>query len=64
MGDLPPGLSETHLDLPLIRQGKVRDVYEVPEGVLLISTDRLSAFDVVFPDPIPGKGLDLNQLSG
>ncbi len=64
MGDLPPGLSETQLDLPLIRQGKVRDVYEVPEGVLLISTDRLSAFDVVFPDPIPGKGLVLNQLSG
>ena len=53
---------ETNLPFPLIARGKVRDVYETPEGILLVATDRLSAFDVVFPDPIPRKGEVLNQL--
>lgn len=54
---------ESHLELPLRARGKVRDIYEVPEGILLVSSDRLSAFDVVFPDPIPGKGAVLNRLA-
>jgi phosphoribosylaminoimidazole-succinocarboxamide synthase len=54
---------QTELPFPLISRGKVRDIYEVPEGILLVATDRLSAFDVVFPDPIPHKGEVLNQLS-
>ncbi|MDR9432684.1 MAG: phosphoribosylaminoimidazolesuccinocarboxamide synthase [Spiribacter sp.] len=50
--------------LPLIQRGKVRDVYGVDEEMLLVvTTDRLSAFDVVFDDPIPGKGAVLTQVS-
>lgn len=44
-------------------RGKVRDVYDLGEALLLVATDRLSAFDCVFPDPIPDKGKVLNQLS-
>ena len=44
-------------------RGKVRDVYDLGEMLLLVATDRLSAFDCVFPDPIPDKGKVLNQLS-
>ncbi len=54
---------ESELDLPLKARGKVRDIYETPEGILLVASDRLSAFDVVFPDPIPKKGQILNQLA-
>lgn len=54
---------QTNLPLPLVSRGKVRDVYETSGGLLIVSTDRLSAFDVVFPDPIPAKGQVLNQLS-
>ncbi len=54
-------------DLPgleLIHRGKVRDVYALPgERLLIVATDRLSAFDVVLPDPIPGKGEMLCQIS-
>ncbi len=46
-----------------IAQGKVRDIFDVGEHLLLVCTDRLSAFDVVLPDPIPGKGKVLTQLS-
>jgi len=50
--------------LELLHRGKVRDVYALPEHQLLIvATDRLSAFDVVLPDPIPGKGEMLTQIS-
>lgn len=45
------------------RRGKVRDMYDLGDAVLLVATDRLSAFDCVFPDPIPDKGKVLNQLS-
>jgi|SRR5579863_699506 len=45
------------------RQGKVRDIYELGETLLLVATDRISAFDVVLPDGIPGKGYVLTQLS-
>ncbi|MBR33480.1 MAG: phosphoribosylaminoimidazolesuccinocarboxamide synthase [Spirochaetaceae bacterium] len=44
-------------------RGKVRDLYDLGQNILLVSTDRLSAFDVVFPDTIPGKGIILNQVS-
>jgi phosphoribosylaminoimidazole-succinocarboxamide synthase len=50
--------------LQKIHEGKVRDLYAVDDDTLLIvTTDRLSAFDVVLPDPIPGKGAVLNQIS-
>jgi phosphoribosylaminoimidazole-succinocarboxamide synthase len=45
------------------RQGKVRDIYDLGDTLLLIATDRISAFDVVLPDPIPGKGRLLTQMS-
>jgi phosphoribosylaminoimidazole-succinocarboxamide synthase len=50
-------------DLPLLSRGKVRDVYDLGDQLLIVATDRLSAFDHVLPDPIPGKGKVLNQLS-
>ncbi|MCF8112689.1 MAG: phosphoribosylaminoimidazolesuccinocarboxamide synthase, partial [Desulfotignum sp.] len=50
-------------DLPLKRQGKVRDIFDFGNTLLLVTTDRLSAFDVVLPDPIPDKGKVLNQIS-
>ena len=50
--------------IPLITSGKVRDIYKVDENHLLIVTsDRISAFDVVLPDPIPGKGMVLTEVS-
>ena len=57
-------LFESGLDLPLIHRGKVRDIYAVGDDhLLIVTTDRLSAFDVVLPDPIPGKGAVLTQVS-
>lgn len=49
--------------LPPPRRGKVRDIYETDEHLLIIATDRVSAFDVVLPDGIPGKGRVLTQVS-
>ena len=50
--------------LPLLNSGKVRDIYAVgDEHLLIVTTDRLSAFDVILPDPIPGKGAVLTELS-
>ena len=50
--------------LPLVARGKVRDVYAVGDKhLLMVTTDRLSAFDVVLPDPIPGKGVVLTAVS-
>jgi phosphoribosylaminoimidazole-succinocarboxamide synthase len=59
------GVYETDLTgLTRIHRGKVRDIYAVDtDHMLIVSTDRLSAFDVVMPDPIPGKGCVLNELS-
>jgi phosphoribosylaminoimidazole-succinocarboxamide synthase len=55
---------ETQLrGVPLWRRGKVRDVYDLGDQLLIVATDRLSAFDVVLPTPIPGKGRVLTQLS-
>ena len=51
-------------DLPLLGRGKVRDIYGVDdEHLLIVTTDRLSAYDVILPDPIPGKGELLTQIS-
>jgi len=51
-------------ELPLIGRGKVRDIYSVDDDhLLLVTTDRLSAYDVVMPDPIPGKGQVLTEIS-
>jgi len=50
--------------LPLMGRGKVRDIYRVDsEHLLIVATDRISAFDVVLPDPIPGKGIVLTAIS-
>jgi len=55
---------ETSLSgLKLLGRGKVRDIYEVDGKLLLVASDRLSAFDVVMPDGIPGKGQVLNRIS-
>lgn len=57
-------ISQTHLDLRLIARGKVRDIYELDrEHLVVVTSDRLSAFDVVLPDPIPGKGAVLTKLT-
>ena len=60
---IPP---QSSIDLPGIkklRSGKVREVFDLGETLLFVATDRLSAFDVILPDPIPHKGAVLNQLS-
>jgi phosphoribosylaminoimidazole-succinocarboxamide synthase len=57
-------VAESGLPLPLIARGKVRDVHAVGDDrLLLVATDRISAFDVVLPQPIPGKGAVLTQLT-
>jgi phosphoribosylaminoimidazole-succinocarboxamide synthase len=57
-------LAESRLPLPLLRRGKVREVYEVDaDHLLLVASDRVSAFDVVMREPIPHKGVVLTQLS-
>ncbi len=57
-------LVESKLPLPLLRRGKVREVYEVDEGtLLLVASDRVSAFDVVLNEPVPHKGAVLTQMS-
>jgi phosphoribosylaminoimidazole-succinocarboxamide synthase len=50
-------------DLDLFRQGKVRDIYDLGDSLLMVATDRLSAFDVILPNPIPGKGRVLTRMS-
>jgi phosphoribosylaminoimidazole-succinocarboxamide synthase len=58
-------LFETSIQsLPLLHRGKVRDIYAVnEEQLLVVQTDRLSAFDVILPTPVPGKGRLLTALS-
>src|SRR6266853_3333577 len=58
--------SQISIDLPGIqklRSGKVREVFDLGETLLFVVTDRISAFDVILPDPIPYKGAVLNQIS-
>ncbi len=59
----PPLLESKLPGIPLFKRGKVRDVYDLGDELLLVATDRLSAFDVVLPTGIPGKGIVLTQLS-
>jgi phosphoribosylaminoimidazole-succinocarboxamide synthase len=55
---------ETHFpELTLLKRGKVRDLYDLGDALLMVATDRISAFDVVMRDPIPGKGVVLTQIS-
>ncbi len=63
MSSSPTILMNTNLSLPSFRRGKVRDVYGLGDRLLIVSTDRISAFDVVLPCGIPDKGKVLNQLS-
>ncbi len=56
-------LETDFIDLKFLKRGKVRDVYDLGDSLLMIATDRLSAFDVVMPDPIPEKGILLNRIS-
>jgi phosphoribosylaminoimidazole-succinocarboxamide synthase len=56
-------VTETHLPLPLVRRGKVRELYDVGDALLLVATDRISAFDCVLTPGIPDKGRVLNELS-
>ena len=57
-------MAESRLPLPLLRQGKVREVYEVGrDHLLLVASDRVSAFDVVMNEPVPRKGAVLTQIS-
>jgi phosphoribosylaminoimidazole-succinocarboxamide synthase len=60
----PPMLESNLKGLTRLHQGKVRDIYAVDtDHMLIVTTDRMSAFDVVLPDPIPGKGRILTQIS-
>ena len=61
--DLPVLLESRFEGLSLKTRGKVRDIYDLGEHLLMVTTDRISAFDVVLPDGIPGKGAVLTQLS-
>ena len=57
-------VSDTNLEgLSLLQRGKVRDVYDIGDSLLMVATDRISAFDVVMPEPVPDKGKILNQIS-
>src|SRR2546428_5664292 len=56
-------VAEPALPLPLYRRGKVRDVYEAGRNLLIVATDRISAFDHVLPTPVPDKGRVLTALS-
>jgi phosphoribosylaminoimidazole-succinocarboxamide synthase len=56
-------IAVTDLHFPLLRRGKVRDVYDLGDALLLVATDRVSAFDVVLPQPVPRKGEVLTLLS-
>lgn len=57
------GLGKVDLPFKLFKRGKVRDVFEIDNRLLIVSTDRISAFDYVLPSLIPGKGKVLNRLS-
>ena len=60
---LPPITSLELPGLQKLRSGKVREVFDLGDQLLFVATDRLSAFDVILPDPIPDKGAVLNQIS-
>ncbi len=60
----PSAIYETNFtDLKFLKRGKVRDIYDLGEHILIVATDRLSAYDVIMPQPIPYKGKVLTQIS-
>ena len=59
----PLTVTSTDLPLPVVTRGKVRDVYDLGDRLLMVATDRISAFDVILPTPIPYKGAVLTQIS-
>jgi len=59
---MPDVLFESNLPFP-VRRGKVRDVYDLGDALLIVATDRISAFDCIMPNGIPGKGKILTALS-
>src|SRR5712692_1369687 len=60
----PDVVHETNLPgLKFVRRGKVRDIYDLGEHLLIVASDRLSAFDVILPQPISSKGKVLTQIS-
>ncbi|MBN1380368.1 MAG: phosphoribosylaminoimidazolesuccinocarboxamide synthase [Deltaproteobacteria bacterium] len=60
----PQGLMKTDCpQLKLLNRGKVRDIYDLDQYLLIVTTDRISAFDVIMPNPIPGKGEILTRMS-
>ena len=63
MNYIPTVLIDADLPLPRFVKGKVRDTFDLGDDLLIVATDRISAFDVVLPCGIPDKGLVLNQLS-
>jgi len=60
---MPPVFETDFKELNLISRGKVRDIYDLQDSLLIVATDRLSAFDVVMPAPIPDKGKVLTAIS-
>ena len=50
-------------ELKLLNRGKVRDIYDIDDKILLVASDRISAFDVIMPDPVPDKGKILTRIS-
>ncbi len=60
---LSVGGSRAVINLPLLRHGKVRDVYDLGDRLLIVATDRISAFDAILPTAVPGKGRVLTQVS-
>ena len=62
---LDPGevVTQTDIDAYPVRRGKVRDIYDMGSEILLVATDRISAYDVILPTPIPGKGVLLTRIS-
>ena len=63
-GGARPALHQSDLPLPLLSKGKVRDVYEAgPDMLFMVASDRVSAFDVVLPQPVPAKGEVLTQVT-
>lgn len=62
---MPATLHTSHIkNLPLLHSGKVRDIYDIDDQyMLIVTTDRISAFDVIMPTPVPGKGIILNHVT-
>ncbi len=54
---------QTDLPFPLLRRGKVREMYDLDDALLMVASDRISAFDCILPQPIPDKGTVLTQIS-